>query len=54
MQQPSSNSFPGDDRCETLRKIQTAISKLTNASPSDKNTAIVGINVALKLLKCDD
>ncbi len=54
MQQPSSNSFPGDDRCETLRKIQTAISNLPNASPSDKATAIAGIKVALKLLRCDD
>jgi hypothetical protein len=49
-----SNSFPGDDQCETLKKIQQVISRLPRVSQANKNTAIEGIKMARKLLQCDD
>lgn len=50
----ASNSFPGDDRCETLNNIRRVISQLPNISQTDKDTAIKGIDMAMNLLKCDD
>lgn len=47
--------WPGEERCKTLKEIKDSISKLNSPQVSqvDKNTAIKGIQIAMKILKCE-
>lgn len=44
-------AFPGDSRCQTLREAKRLLKNM-QIPIKDKNAAIKGINLAMKLLQC--